>query len=151
MTDLAPTELGRLLEHARRHAGITQRDAGARAGFTEGRWRQILKAGTAPAATVVAAALAVDADPAQALAAANHPSDSETVQRLVSTAERFISMAQQPKKRRGPSSAASLADEIERIKDLPLPAAERLRVAQGVIQIFEDLAREAEQAPEPVE
>ncbi|MBB4749184.1 hypothetical protein [Actinoplanes lobatus] len=136
MTDLAPTELGQLLEDARRQTdgtGITLREAGKRAGFSEGRWRQLVRLGRGPGGTVVAAALAVGAEPAKALAAAGHPNDPEAVQA-------FTEEARRPK--RAGTAVSGLAEEIERIRALPLPAGEKLRAAQGVIALFEDLARE---------
>lgn len=150
MTDLVPTELGQLLEHARKHTdgkGISGREAARRAGFSEGRWRGLLRDGRGPAVTVVAAALAVDADPAAALNAAGLPSDPDTVQSLIQDA---TAARDRPTR---PAPGASLADEIERIRQLPLPARERLRVAQGVIALFEDMAREDREGreAEPVE
>jgi len=143
MTDLAPTELGRLLEDARRQtdgAGISHREAGRRAGFTEGAWRQLVRRGRGPGGTVVAAALAVGAEPAKALAAAGHPSDPDTVQRLVEEARR-------PRARTG-AAVSGLADEIERVRALPLDAKERLRVTREIISLYEDLAREQEEPAE---
>lgn len=137
MTDLAPTELGQLLEKARKLAdgtGISGREAARRAGISESRWRQVLRDGRAPAPTVVAAALGVQADPAQALQAAGLPTDPDTVQALTEEAQR-------PK---APPAelVTGLAEEIDRIRRLPLPPDEKIRVAQGMIALFEERARE---------
>jgi transcriptional regulator with XRE-family HTH domain len=147
MTDaLAPTELGQLLEAARKTAGISGRTAAARSGISATRWRQIVsgEGGRPPAPTVVAAALGVGADPAQALQAAGLPHDPATLTAVVDE------LARAREKARTTTSLSGLADEIERIRALPLPAAEKLRVAQGVIALFEEMARE-DQAAEPVE
>lgn len=85
---MAPPELtphGRLIEAAR--GSLSKRQAAARAGISEGRWRQIVtgiqRAGpglTIPvnprAETLVAMANAVGADPADVLDAAGLPSDA---------------------------------------------------------------------------
>jgi hypothetical protein len=143
MTDLAPTELGRLLEEARAKTdgtGISLREAGRRAGFTEGAWRQLVRRGRGPGATVVAAALAVGADPAQALTAAGLPGTPDAVRTFTEGAQRA--------KARPAGAVTGLADEIERVRALPLDAKERLRVTREIISMYEDLAREQE---EPVE
>ncbi|GIE30010.1 hypothetical protein Ait01nite_030550 [Actinoplanes italicus] len=147
MTDaLAPTELGRLLEAAREKAGISGRQAAARSGFSATRWRQIVngEGGRPPAPTVVAAALGVGIEPGSALEAAGLPSDPATINAIIAE------LAKARDKNRTTRSVTGLAEEIERIRALPLPAQERLRVAQGVISLYEDLARE-EQAAEPVD
>ncbi|MEV6297810.1 helix-turn-helix transcriptional regulator [Actinoplanes sp. NPDC051861] len=135
MTDLAPTELGQFLEAARRHAGISGREAARRSGISDSRWRQIIRGegGRPPAVTVVAAALGVGAEPDHALKAAGMP-------RTESEVESLIAEAQRPKTQS--AQVSGLAEEIERIRALPLPPAERIRVAQGVIAMYEDLARE---------
>jgi transcriptional regulator with XRE-family HTH domain len=147
MTDaLAPTELGQLLEAARRQAGISGRTAATRSGISESRWRQIIRGegGQPPAPTVVAAALGVGADPALALKTAGMPHDPATIKAIVDE------LARAREKARTAPRGSGLAEEIERIRSLPLPAAEKLRVAQAVIALFEEMARE-DQAAEPVE
>lgn len=144
MTDLAPTELGRLLEAARRSTdgtGISGREAARRAGISGTRWRQLVNdevGPRVPPVTVIAAALAVQADPATAHRAAfGTDVDAEQLATL-------IEAAQNPEKRR-PTLQADLAQQIERISRLPLPAAERLRVASGVIALFEEMVREQDE------
>jgi transcriptional regulator with XRE-family HTH domain len=140
MTELAPTELGRLLEQARQGKGLSLRAAGERAGFSESRWRQLVNVGRGPGKTVVAAALAVDADPAHALALAGIPPEPDVLQALIEEAQR-------PKKR-PESTVSGLAEEIERVRALPLNARERLRVTREIISLYEDLAREQEETAE---
>lgn len=145
MTDpLAPTELGRLLEAARKTVGISGRTAATRSGFSESRWRQIIRGegGRPPAPTVVAAALGVGVDPAEALAAAGHPSDDTTVRAILDELARAREGA------RAKGRVSGLAEEIERVRALPLDAQERIRVMREIIGMYEDLAREQEEPAE---
>lgn len=143
MTDaLAPTELGQLLETARQKAGISGRQAASRSGISATRWRQIVRGegGRPPAVTVVAAALGVGADPAQALTAAKLPADPDRVASLVEEARKV--------REKGTRQVSGLAEEIERVRALPLDAKERLRVTREIISMYEDLAREHEEITE---
>jgi transcriptional regulator with XRE-family HTH domain len=145
MTDpLAPTELGQLLEAARKQAGISGRTAATRSGISESRWRQIRdgEGGRPPAPTVVAAALGVGVDPAQALAATGYPHDPATITSIMDELARARTQARQQ------SRVSGLAEEIERVRALPLDAKERLRVTREIIGMYEDLAREQEEPAE---
>ena len=139
MTDQR-SDLGNLLEAARAAEKISGREAARRSAgvFTEGRWRQVVNNGEIPPArTVVAMALAVRADPGEALEAAGTPTEPEAIREIMADLE--------ARARRGPSgtaSAAGLAEEIERVNKLPLPPEQRIRIANALIQMYEEQARE---------
>jgi hypothetical protein len=81
--DPALSPLGELLEHARQAFPLSKREAARRARISEARWRQIVTGWQNPgdrrtpakprSVTVVAAARAVEVDPAEALRAAGLP------------------------------------------------------------------------------
>lgn len=145
MSDLPDTPLGALLDEARRNrAQISGREVARRAGVSEGRWRAILKEGTAPMRTVVALALAVGVDPAEALNAAGTPASAEAIHAIVAD------LQARTRARTDAPVASGLAEEIERVERLPLPPAEKIRVAQALIKMFAEHAATPAERAEPV-
>jgi hypothetical protein len=137
------TPLGQLLEHARQKVmHISGREAARLAGMSEGRWRQIVrgvqaKAGmdipvTAPARTIVAMALAVEVDPAEALRAAGFDVAEEDIQAMADRRRR-------PKLVRGAVVESGLADEIDRIRRLRgISPNDKIRMVQALIELHEE-------------
>jgi hypothetical protein len=138
MTEPPTSPLGTFIETARQNsARISGREAARRAGISESRWRQIVQDGKAPARTVVAMALAVNADPAQALHTAGQPASEEVVNALLSEVRQRLDGS-----RSRTGTGSGLAAEIERVAQLPLPAEEKIRVANALIEMYEERARE---------
>lgn len=146
--ELSP--LGHLLEEAREQVlRISGREAARRAGITEARWRQVVRgvqtrrdgrqvpANPKPV-TVVAMALAVEIDPAEALDTAGIDASPATVAQLV----------QEVQSQPGSSLSdlgldAQVTAEIERIKGLSwLSTEQKLAMIRAVI----DVAVEEEEA-----
>jgi hypothetical protein len=138
----ALTPLGALLERAREEVlHISAREAARRASMSEGRWRQIvtgrqLKGGGVihvrpQPQRVVAMALAVDVDPATALAEAGIAISPESLTAL-------ITESRQPR-RAAPATADEIATEIHRINSLDLDASAKWRL----IQPLHDLLQQA--------
>lgn len=138
-------DLGSLLEEARRTMGISGREAARRAGISESRWRGIIRDGTAPIRTVVAMALAVNADPAEALDAADAPTSSEGIKAIVAELQ-----ARADARTATGGAVSGLAEEIERVERLPLPPTEKIRVAQAIIRMFAEQAETPAERAEPV-
>jgi hypothetical protein len=142
-TDRDLTPLGRLLEEARDGLKIGQREAAARAGFSGGRWHQVVtgrqpKGGRLIAVnprprTVVAMALAVQVDPGEALrlAGMDLPADLDA---LVNDVRAELAT----KAQNAPATPTDLASEIERIGRLELPADDRLRIIRTVMALYEE-------------
>lgn len=122
-------DLATLLEGARKALGISGREAARRANISESRWRGVLQAGTAPARTVVAMALAVGADPAEALAAAGLPGDG------VETIAADLAAEDQARESAG---GVDLADEIERVRALQIPPEQKIRITKALIRMWEE-------------
>lgn len=146
MTDRDLTPLGQLLERARVDVlKLSGREAARRAGISGSRWHQVVT-GRQPKGgrlvpvnprplTVVAMALAVRVDPAEALRAANIQASPESVQSLVEE-------VQHPPSSSSRSRGDELADEIERIRDLPIAAAARRRMIEALVSVAEEAAAE---------
>ena len=145
------TPLGRLLEAARTEVlRISGREAARRANITEARWRQVVtgvqsRAGVRvpvrpKAITVVAMALAVQIDPAEALAAAGMARTSADVAALVEETRRDAAA-------QGAAQTAGdeLAAEIERIRNLPISVKARRQMIDVVVSLFEEEAAQAAQ------
>lgn len=130
-------DLGTLIEDARKAIGISGREAARRAGLSESRWRGIIRDNTAPARTVVAMALATGANPAEALTAAGNSATPEAVSAMVAE----IQARAETRPDYG-TPVSGLAEEIERVKTLPLPPAEKIRIANALIEMYEERARE---------
>jgi transcriptional regulator with XRE-family HTH domain len=135
------TALGELLENARSDLRITTREAARRARISHGRWSQVVT-GKQPKAgrmipvnprerTVVAMALAVQADPGEALAAAGF-TVTPTLAALVDDVQRELTA------NRPITGADDLAAEVERIGKLDLPADDRLRIIRTVMGLYEE-------------
>lgn len=135
------TPLGQLLETARTQVlRISGRKAALRAGISEARWRQVvtgvqMRGGTDVGArptdrTVVAMALAVGVNPADALMAAGLP--VEDVDALVADIQAESSAE--------PSHPAdAMADEVERIGQLSgISARDRIRMVKALIDLYEE-------------
>ncbi len=149
MPDEVLTPLGELLEHAReRVLHISARRAADRAGISGTRWRQVVTGvawrGGEPTAvrstprTVVAMALAVEVDPAEALRAAELDVAPEAVEAIVRDLQAPSDQAA------GVTNAAprGLADEIERIRDLPIDPADKIRIVNTLIDVWQQKARQ---------
>jgi hypothetical protein len=153
MPDDVLTPLGELLEHAREKVlHISARQAAARAGISGTRWRQVVtgiawRGGEATpvrstARTVVAMALAVEVDPAEALKAAGIDATSEAVQAIVRD-------ARTPKEPAAAGARPGLAEEIERIRGLPLDPDDKIRIANALIALYAERGAQAKQPREP--
>lgn len=150
------TPLGRLLEAARTEVlRISGREAARRAGITEARWRQVVtgvqtRAGgvrvpvNPRAVTVVAMALAVQVQPTDALKAAEIDAGADSVAALIEEAKQSIAA-----RVRVPQKGDELADEIERIRDLPISAKARRRLIDTVLGLYEEAAKEEQQEGRP--
>lgn len=133
--ELSP--LGQLLETARATLGISGREAARRANITETRWRQVVR-GTQTRAggqqvtanpkpiTVVAMALAVNADPTEALQAAGLDATPSVVSRLVAQTQTSV----------GADLDEDLVAEIERIKGLRMSTEHKLRMIRALIDTY---------------
>lgn len=143
MPDDALTPLGELLEHAREHVlHLSARQAAIRAGISGTRWRQIVT-GVAwrdgqptpvksTPRTIVAMALAVDVDPAAALQAGGLDVTPASVEALVREAS-------EPRPQPAGGMAAgepTLADEIDRVRALPIGPEEKIRIVQALIGMW---------------
>lgn len=116
--------------------------------MSESRWRQIVtgvqaKAGgtvpvRAPARKVIAMALAVDVDPAEAMRAAGMDVSAEALTAMIREVREPREASASP-----PRSAVGLAEEIERIKRLPLAPADKIRIANALIDLYEEQQRGA--------
>lgn len=155
MPDQVLTPLGELLEHAREKVlHISARQAAMRAGISGTRWKQVVT-GIAwrdgeptpvrsTARTVVAMALAVEVDPAEALEAAGLEASDAAVAAMVQE-------VREPREPRpaGQPAPAGLAEEIERIKRLPLAPADKIRIANALIDLYEEQQRGAAREDDP--
>lgn len=142
MGDEAGQTLGNLLRHGREEARISGREAARRAGITEGRWRQVVAGDTAPAKTIAAMALAIGLDPKQALAAAGMSMSDESIAKLAAEVQQRAETRAAETLTGAALSRAGLADEIERIKSLPLPPEEKIRVAKALIDLYAERPRQ---------
>ncbi|MDG4832382.1 helix-turn-helix transcriptional regulator [Solwaraspora sp. WMMD1047] len=147
MTPRELTPLGQVLDDARERLGLSGRQAAQRAGISEARWRQVVtgrqsKGGGRVAVnpgtlTIVAMALAVDADPGHALAVAGKSVAPEQVALLV----------QQVQEREVAAGEASVdvAAELDRIKNLSgISARDKLRMVRAVLEIQEQAEEDQE-------
>lgn len=145
MPDVHLTALGQLLEQAREHVHhISVREAARRAHVSDTRWRQVVTgvqtkaSGRVPvnptARTVVAMALAVGVDAGDALRAAGLEATDEAIAAM--TAE-----ARGPQADKG-AAPAGLVEEIERIKSLPIAPADRIRIANALIELYQEQAKQ---------
>jgi hypothetical protein len=130
--------LGALLEQARVAATLSGREAARRSGISEGRWRQIVANGKAPSKTIVRMALAVEVEPGSALETAGKPATDEALAALVSEAKR--PRATDPRR-----PVSGLAEEIDRIKGLPLDPNDKIRIANALIELYEESAQHGHQ------
>lgn len=147
MTD-ALTSLGELLEQARLDLGLSTRAAARLASLSDTRWRQVVrgvqvKAGqelpaNPTARTVVSMATAVKVDPGQALQAAGLETAAASVQAMVDDLR-----VEEPSPPPPSDGASGLAEEIERVKSLPISPSLKLRIARSLIDLY------AEQAARP--
>lgn len=129
-------DLGQLLESARTNVlRITGREAARRAGISASRWRQVAQGARASDRVVVAMALAVDVDPAKALAAAGLPVRPEHIAELVADVRRSAAA-------REPEGDDQMAAEIERISSLPISADARRRMIKALVDVYEQHAAE---------
>lgn len=129
-------DLGQLLESARTNVlRITGREAARRAGISASRWRQVAQGARASDRVVVAMALAVDVDPAKALAAAGLPVRPEHIAELVADVRRSAAA-------REPEGDDEMAAEIERISALPISADARRRMIKALVDVYEQHAAE---------
>lgn len=154
MSDLTP--LGELLEQARAELRISAREAARRSNISETRWRQIVSgrqmrrgeevAVNPKARTVIAAALAVQIEPADALAAAGlaAPADLSLLVGDVRT-----EMDAQARSARGAAVAGLSADdhdrlsrEIARIEGMRLPESAKLTMLEALMRAWERYADE---------
>lgn len=151
------TTLGELLEQARADLRISAREAARRAGISETRWRQIVSGSQVrrgrdvpvnpKARTVVAVALAVLVDPAEALAAAGLavPADLALLVRDVQSTMRT---EQRSTRGAGPvvdltaSEHTRLNTEIARIEGMRLPESAKLTMLEALIRAWERYAIE---------
>lgn len=132
----AAPDLGQLLESARTNVlRITGREAARRAGISASRWRQVAQGARASDRVVVAMALAVDVDPAKALAAAGLPVRPEHIAELVADVRRSAAA-------RDPEGDDEMAAEIERISSLPISADARRRMIKALVDVYEQHAAE---------
>lgn len=130
--------LGRLLESTRTHAlRLSAREAARRAGISEGRWRQIVKGQSTTDRTIVAMALAVGLDPGEALATAGATIAPEHLAALVADVQKSI----------GPTTSRAsddaLANEIERIRSLPMSPESKQRMISALIDVYEEATQQA--------
>lgn len=145
MTD-ALTPLGELLERARLDLGLSTRAAARLAKLSDTRWRQVVrgvqvKAGqevpaNPTARTVVSMATAVKVDPGEALQGAGLETTATSVQAMVEDLRLEEPLTNN-------EGANGLAEEIERVKSLPISPSLKLRIARSLIDLY------AEQAARP--
>lgn len=151
--DRPETALGHLLEQGRARLQLTGREAARRAGISEARWRQVVTGvqskagGTVPVnprpRTVVAMALAVDVDPADALAAARYEHDAPGVARLVADVLHGNSASPSTLSSGSEPESFDLLTETRRIRDLPgLSSEAKLRLVREVVALYEQSQRE---------
>jgi len=144
MPDQELTPLGQLLEHAREEVlHLSKRQAALRAGISGTRWKQIVTGvawrGREPtpvkstARTIVAMALAVDVDPAEALRVTGMEVSAEGVAAMVREARepRPVATAQPP-------AALGLAEEVERIRSLPLEPDDKIRIVTALLDLYRE-------------
>jgi hypothetical protein len=146
--DLTP--LGKLLEHARSEVlHLSAREAARRAGISPTRWSQVVtghawRGGVrtpirSTMRTVVAMALAVQVDPAEALEVAGMPATPQAIEAVVSDlqARRDAPAATAPE-------GGSLVDEIERIKNLRgVSPKDKIRMVRAIVDLYEASESEA--------
>lgn len=153
------TGLGSLIEHARAELRISAREAARRADISPTRWRQIVtglqvKRGQAvpvnPAPrTVVAMALAVLVDPADALAAAGLTVPADLAL-LVVDVQSGMHGQQRAAPGAGPVVDLStderwrMTSEIARIEGMRLPESAKLSMLEALIRAWERYAVERE-------
>jgi hypothetical protein len=145
--DLTP--LGKLLEHARSEVlHLSGREAARRAGISPTRWSQVVtghawRGGVrtpirSTMRTVVAMAMAVQVDPAEALEVAGMPASPTAIEAVVSDLQA----------RRDPPAAeapdiGSLVDEIERIKGLRgISPKDKIRMVRAIVDLYEESEKE---------
>jgi hypothetical protein len=149
MPDQDLTPLGKLLEHARAEVlHVSAREAARRAGISPTRWTQVVtghawRGGVqtpirSTVRTVIAMALAVDVDPAEAIQAAGMTATPQAIAAVVAD-------LQAPPAAPASSTAASaLADEIERIRDLRgISPKDRIRMVRAVVDLYEESEKES--------
>lgn len=135
--------LGQLLESKRTNVlQISVREAARRAGVSEGTWRQVVKGRHASVRVVVAMALGVSADPAEALAAAGIPVDPEHVAELVDDVRRGSAPQE------AGTNEERLVAEIERVSQLPISEGAKARIRVAIVDAYEKAAQEAKQDAE---
>ena len=125
-----------MLEGARERLGISGREAARRANITEARWRQVVTgvqtrggqriAVNPRALTIVAMAMAVEVEPAEALAVAGHDARPERVTALIGETQRIPASDEQ-----------QVAAEVERIMALNMSLDARLRMVRALREAWE--------------
>lgn len=143
--DQVLTPLGKLLEHARVEVlHLSAREAARRAGISPTRWSQVAtghawRGGVrtpirSTMRTVVAMALAVQVDPAEALDAAGMPAAPQAISAVVADLEARRSTPAQPA-----AEGGSLADEIDRIRHLRgVSPKDKIRMVNALIELHEE-------------
>lgn len=143
--------LGAFLETARQAAArISGREAARRAGISGTRWRQVVAGDMPPARTIVAMAIAVEADPAEALRVAGIKVDEDALTDMAAEARQQPAMPRQAPGTLSRAESTNLAEEIERVKSLPISAALKIRIARSLIDLYAEQAARGEaerQAP----
>jgi hypothetical protein len=146
--DLTP--LGKLLEHARSEVlHLSAREAARRAGISPTRWSQVVtghawRGGVrmpirSTMRTVVAMALAVQVDPAEALEVAGMPASPQAIEAVVSDLQ-----ARRDPPAEEPPDTGSLVDEIERIKNLRgISPKDKIRMVRAIVDLYEESASQA--------
>lgn len=131
--------LGDLLESKRIDVlKITGREAARRAHVSESRWRQVVKGARASGRVVVAMALAVGVEPAEALQIAEVSVDPGNIDALVADVRRGMASTSLPNENK-------LVVEIERVNRLPISTAAKQRITSALIDTYEKAAAEASQ------
>jgi hypothetical protein len=147
--DLTP--LGKLLEHARSEVlHLSAREAARRAGISPTRWSQVVtghawRGGVrtpirSTMRTVVAMALAVQVDPAEALEVAGMPASPQAIEAVVSD----LQARRDPPPAEEPPDTGSLVDEIERIKNLRgISPKDKIRMVRAIVDLYEQSEAQA--------
>lgn len=91
---------------------------------------------TPPARTVVALARAVGVDLAAALTAAGYDAAPDLVDHLVAELE------QEPPDVGRPGLQGDLVAEIERIRRLPIDPADKIRIVNALIELYQEAAKQ---------
>jgi hypothetical protein len=140
--DLTP--LGKLLEHARVEVlHLSAREAARRSGISPTRWSQVVtghawRGGVrtpirSTMRTVVAMALAVQVDPAEALEVAGMPASPQAISAVVAELRTRRSAPAQP------VEGGNLADEIDRIRHLRgVSPKDKIRMVNALIELHEE-------------